>query len=262
MTIRFLIVGTQRTGSQALFLALNLHPEVVCGGEWTQDVAGYRKLSVAKRALYGDISDVRKHRPADEMRRADQLGASAGWYGFKILFRSSDKWLVRPRLSPALVVDRLEAHLAWLQGTPDIRIIQLVRRDGVEWLKSKYLARTTGSFTHTHYPDDAKVTVPVAKAIKALESKNWVDRRLSTLASSNPYLRVVYEDFAADNRRGLETCLEFLGCDSNRIPRDARFTEKQSKQSAANYIRNYDELSRALECRGLRSSALLAGAMA
>ena len=259
MTIRFLIVGTQRTGSQALFLALNLHPEVVCGGEWTQDVPGHRKLAVAKRALEGNIQDVRQHRPADEMRRADELGASAGWYGFKILFRSSDKWLVHPRLSPALVVDRLEAHLMWLRERADIRIIQLVRRDGIEWLKSKYLARSTGSFTHTHYPDDAKVTVPVAKAIKALEAKNWVDRRLSTLASSNPYLRVVYEDFSADNRRGLEGCLEFLGCDPTRVPQDARFTEKQSKQSAVRYIRNHDELSRALDRRGLRSSALLAG---
>lgn len=262
MTIRFLIVGTQRTGSQALFQALNLHPDVVCGGEWTQEVPTHRKLSVAKRALAGDVRDVQGHRPADEMQRVREFGADAGRFGFKILFRSSDKWLVHPRFSPALVVDRLEAHVAWLRKTPDIRIIQLVRRDGIEWLKSKYLARTTGSFTHTHYPDDAKVTVPIGSAVKALEAKNWVDHRLSGLASTNPYLRIVYEDFAADNRRGLESCLGFLGCDVSRVPPEARFIEKQSKQSAAAYIRNHDELSRVLETRGLRMSGLLSGGVA
>lgn len=262
MTVSFLIVGTQRTGSQALFQALNLHPSVVCGGEWTQQVSSHRKLVVAKRALAGDISDVEAHRPADEMQRIRKSGAAAGWLGFKILFRSSDKWLLHPRFSPALLVDRLEAHLAWLRKTPNVRVIQLVRRDGIEWLKSKYLARTTGAFTHTHYPDDAQVIVPIGSAIKALEAKNWVDRRLSRLASTNPYLRIVYEDFAADNRRGLETSLEFLGCDVSQIPPGARFTEKQSKQSAAAYIRNHDELSRVLEARGLRMSSLLSGGVA
>ena len=256
MPIRFLIVGTQRTGSQALFQAVNLHPEVVCGGEWTQDAPVHRKVSVAQRALAGDVTDVLRHRPDDEMLRVRTLGPTAGWYGFKILFRSSDKWLGCSRLAPALIVDRLEAHLAWLRSAPNVRIIQLVRADGIEWLKSKYLARITGSFTHTHYPDDAKVTVPIRRAVKALESKNWVDRRLSTLASSNPYLRVVYEDFASDNRRGLESCLKFLGCDVGKLPPATRFIEKQSKRPASAYIRNHDELYQVLEARGLRMSNL------
>lgn len=258
MAIRFLIVGTQRTGSQALFQALNLHPDVVCGGEWTQGVAAYRKIAVAKAALAGDVSEVEGHRPIDEMQRVRDQKAYAGWFGFKILFRSSDKWLVHPRLAPALFADRLEAHLRWLATAPDVRVIQLVRSDGVEWLKSKCLARVTGSFTHKHYPDDAKVTIPIKSALKALESKNWVDRRLSSLSDTNPYLRVVYEDFAADNRRGLESCLGFLGCDVRKLPAEAPFIQKQSKQPASNYIRNFDELAPVLEARGLRTSALLA----
>lgn len=257
MPIHFLIVGTQRTGSQALFHAFNLHPDVVCGGEWTHEVPWYKKVAVASRALVGDFAEVTGTRPADEMRRAQELAAQAGWFGFKILFRSSDKWLVHPRLSPAQFFDRLEAHLVWLRQNREIRVIQLVRRDGIDWIKSKYLARATGTFTHTHYPEDAKITVPVHKALKSLQAKNWVDRRLATLADSNPYHRVIYEDFATDNRRELEACLAFLGCDITRLPPDGRFTEKQSKQSAASYIRNFEELAGAIEVSQLQSSALL-----
>jgi LPS sulfotransferase NodH len=253
----FLILGTQRTGSQALFQAFNLHPDVVCGGEWTQDVAWYRKRATAERALDGDVSGVAGLRPADEMQRVREQGTTAGCYGFKILFRSSDKWLGHPRLAPALLVDRLEAHLTWLKRRPDVHVIQLVRRDGVEWLKSKYLARSTGKFTHSQYPDDARIDVPVHHALRALRAKNWVDRRIASLEQTNPYLRVIYEDFAADNRRGLETCLAFLGCDLSRLPADTRFIEKQSKAPAAAYIRNFDELAAALAERQLDSSALL-----
>ena len=257
MPRKFLIVGTQRTGSQALFQALNLHPDVVCGGEWTQDVPAHRKIDVAARALAGDISDVIDLRPADEMQRVKERAVATSWFGFKILFRSSDKWLLHPRVAPALLVDRLEGHLAWLRQQSDVYIIQLVRADGIEWLKSKYLAKATGAFTNALYPEDTRITVPVRKALRALQAKNWVDRRLATLANSNPYCRIVYEEFAADNKRGLETCMAFLGCDVTRLPADLRFIEKQSKQSADSYIRNYEELAGALEARQMRSADLL-----
>ena len=99
--------------------------------------------------------------------------------------------------------------------------------------------------------------MPIRSAVKALEAKNWVDRRLSSLASTNPYLRIVYEEFAKDNRSGLESCLSFLGCDIRKLPPVARFIEKQSKQPASAYIRNHDELSKVLETRGLRMSTLI-----
>lgn len=256
MPVRFLIVGTQRTGSQALFQALNLHPEVLCGGEWTQTVPCYKKISVASMAINGDYRRVVKNRPEEEMHRFESVAEAAGWFGFKVLFRSSDKWFGHPRLAPALLLDRLEGHLGWLRQRPDIRVIQLVRKDGVEWLKSKYLSRATGNFTHTQYPDDVKVTIPLGRALRALKAKDWVDRRLSSLASSNPYHRIIYEDFAADNRGALNSCLTFLGCDVTKLPLEGRFIKRQSSQTAASYIKNFEELVVALNASGLRMSSL------
>lgn len=247
MLKNFLIVGTQRTGSQALSAAFNLHPQVVCGGEWTQRVTWLRKVSMAERALAGDFHGLISRRPELLKRFTTAFTSQTKWLGFKVLFSSSDKWLGHPRFAPALVKDRLEGHLGWLRSRPDIHIIQLVRRDTIEWLKSKYVARYTGLYTNKQYPEGTKIVIPVWAALRAAESKAWVDRKLMELASTNPHLLVSYEDFLADNRQELESCLEFLGCDPGMLPDSGEFRKRQSKGSAADYIENYFELLAALD---------------
>lgn len=248
----FLIVGTQRTGSQALYDALNLHPDVVCLGELTHHVSFTKKLRAAELALNGDLGKLIEARPKDRRIVSERLTDSTTWLGFKILFRSSDKWLVHPRWAPALLLDRIEDHLAWLGSRPDVHVIQLIRRDSVEWLKSKYLARETGRFMNKEYPSDLKVRIPLQRALRSAEAKAWVDKRLTAIASTNPYHRVYYEDFLRSNREVLESCLGFLHCDKSKLPEDARFINRQSTKSAADYISNYTELDRLLSDRQLR----------
>ena len=247
----FLILGTQRTGSQALYFALNLHPEVVCGGEWTFKTHSHQKIKKAEQALAGEFQQLLVGRSGLQARYSDALTPETRWLGFKILFRSSAKWLGHPALAPALWVDRFHGHLQWLRGRPDIHIIQLVRRDPVEWLKSKYLSRATGMTTNREYPEGFKVRIPIAPALRALASKRLVDDGLAALANTNPYHRVFYEDFREDNRTELESCLDFLGCDAAKLPVDGAYRKRQSKGDAANYIENYDELADALERNGV-----------
>ena len=245
----FLILGTQRTGSQALYGALNLHPEVVCGGEWTFKSASYEKIRKAEQALAGDFQEFLV-RPHLQERYANAVTPETRWLGFKILFRSSAKWLGSPALAPALWIDRLQGHLRWLRRRPDIHVIQLVRRDPVEWLKSKYLSRESGMYVNKQYPAEMKVRIPVGPALRAIAAKRWVDERLAGLAASNPYHRVEYEDFLADNRRAVEACLAFLGCDPDRLPVEGPYRKRQSKSDASQYIENYDELVAALQRNG------------
>lgn len=248
----FLIVGTQRTGSQSLYDALNQHPDVVCVGELTHHVSYLHKLRAAEKALRGDLAELVKNRPKDKRIVLERFSGNTVWLGFKILFRSSDKWLVHPRFAPALLLDRLEAHLAWLKSRPDIHVIQLIRRDHVEWLKSKYLARATGNFMNKEYPSDMTVMIPVGRAFRSLEAKAWVDARLSSIVSTNPYHLVYYEDFLHENRTVLRSCLNFMQCDDSKLPEDPKFIRRQSTKSAAEYILNYAELDRALRERRLR----------
>ena len=241
----FLILGTQRSGSQAIYFGLNQHPEVVCGGEWTFNAPWYQKIRKAEEALAGDFEQCLIRRPDLQERYSNAVTHEIRWLGFKILFRSSAKWLGHPALAPALWVDRLEGHLDWLRRRSDIQVIQLVRRDPVGWLKSKYLARATGSTTK-EYAAGIRVRIPVGPAIRALATKRHVDERLSSLVDSNPYHLVYYEDFALDNQKALESCLAFIGCDPVRLPIGAPAKRRQSNSPAADYTENFDELMTAL----------------
>ena len=254
----FLVLGTQRTGSQAFYVALNLHPEVVCGGEWTFKTPSPLKIRKAEQALAGDFQEFIMGQQYLRDRYSEALTDQTRWLGFKILFRSSAKWVGHPALAPALWLDRLEGHLRWLRRHPDIHVIQLVRQNPVEWLKSKYLGRAFGH-THKAYAEGYKVRIPLGPALRAIKAKERVDQRIAGLAATNPYHRVVYEDFLADNLGELERCLAFLGCDADKLPDGGRYPKRQSKRDASEYIENYDELVGALKRVGAWPVQLASG---
>lgn len=244
----FIIVGTQRTGSTALFRSLNFHPDVACGSEWTQDVLAHRKIAVAERALGGDFSVL-----SSRQRRRIQsfFRPEVRWLGFKLLFRSSAAWLLHPRFAPALWLDRLEAFRRWMALRPSMRIIHVVRNDRIEWLKSKYLADKSRAFAGTDYPDGLTVHVPVGEALRRLEAKAWIDGRLSGLADSNPYVRVSYEEFLESDHAIVNRLMEFLDCDPERLGEfEYRKQRKQSKRPASHYITNFDQLAAAVGVAG------------
>lgn len=252
MRRNFIIVGTQRTGSTALFRSLNFHPDVACGSEWTQDVPAHRKIRVAERGLAGDLTAL-----SDRQRRRIEsfLTPEARWLGFKLLFRSSGFWRVHPRLAPALWLDRLEAFRRWIAAHPDLHVIHVMRNDPVEWLKSKYLADTSRAFAGQDYPEGLTVNIPPGEAIRRLECKAWVDGRLSLLARSNPYVGVTYEEFLESDRAIVDRLMKFLGCDPAKLGEfEYRKQQKQSKRTARDYVTNFDQLVAAL-----RSSGLVAG---
>lgn len=252
MPRNFIIVGTQRTGSTALFRSLNFHPDVACGSEWTQDVLAHRKLIVAERALSGDFSALspRQRRRIDQVYTADKR-----WLGFKLLFRSSGAWMLHPRYAPALCLDRLEAFIRWIAARPEMRIIHVTRNDAVDWLKSKYLADRSRAFAGKGYPEGLTVRVPVGEAVRRLRAKAWIDTRLASLSASNPYIRVSYEEFLDSDRAIVGRLMQFLDCDLQKLGDfEYRKQQRQSKGSARDYIRNYDQL-----VSSLRDARIIAG---
>lgn len=254
MVKNFIIVGTQRTGSTALYHALNFHPDIACGGEWTQSIPWYKKIRNAQQALRGDFSGLT---PRNQERIGKVFHEQTQWLGFKMLFRSSDKWFFHPRLAPALKLDQLENCLSWIRQHAHMHVIHIVRRDAVDWLKSKYLASTTGLFTIEHYPEDLKVKIPLHEAVKRLRAKNWIDHRLATLAQKNPYHQIHYEDFLKCNEEMILSVVQFLQCDTTRTePIEYGLQQKQSTGEASDYIANYDELVSELERLNLLYSPL------
>jgi LPS sulfotransferase NodH len=246
-TRNFLIVGTQRTGSTALFRALNFHPDIACGSEWTQDVPSHRKLATAARALDGDFSSLS---PRQRRRIERVFDPRKTWLGFKLLFRSSAGWAIHPALAPALLLDRYRAFLRWISARPALYVIHIERANAVDWVKSKYLSDATKSWTGSTYPESLRIQVPVNEALRRLASKHWVDCGLSMLRASNPYIRVRYEDFLEDDHAVVADVIRFLECDPARLQRiDYRRHRKQSTRPADEHISNYSELREAVSRR-------------
>ncbi|MEZ5595558.1 MAG: hypothetical protein R3E84_04070 [Pseudomonadales bacterium] len=118
-------------------------------------------------------------------RIEQSLNMQARWLGFRWLFRSSDKWLVHPACSPAVWLDGLGGLTSWLARNPDIRIVHVVRRDNVAWIRSKYLSRETGTFSEGQYPEHLRITVDMGEARRRIQAKHWLDDKLSRPALTN-----------------------------------------------------------------------------
>lgn len=250
---KFVIVGTQRTGSSALAESIGMHPSVACGWEWSLRVPWRHKLLAAKRGLEGDFSLLMDH----ERQHMERIfSEQTCWIGYRSLFRASDKWLVSPRFSAALFADRFNDHLAWFKSQRDLHIIHIVRYDNIEWLKSKFISQAANAYVGKEYPEDLKVTVPLRASVKRLQSKAWVDDQLANLGTSNPYLRVRYEDLLADRTRVLCEALRFLALDPAGVDVGQATLFRQSTGDASRYISNYNELRLALEALQLLTSRL------
>lgn len=176
------------------------------------------------------------------------------WIGYRSLFSSSDKWLFTPGFNIALLSDRFGDHLRWFARQPDLHIIHIIRRDNVDWLKSKYASRATNAYVGTEYPEGLKVTIPIRSSIRRLQTKNWIDQNLAGLARSNHYFKVEYEHFLEDRVTVMADALQFLGLDVNSVADAGAKVLRQSTGDAAHYILNYVALHRALEEHGLLKS--------
>lgn len=240
----FLMVGTQRTGSSALAEAINTHPQISCGWEWTERTAFLSKLSAMEDGLRGNFKHL-EPRTRDHIESS--MGSETRWLGFRRLFGASNKWVMSPRFSLKLLSDRFDAHRRWIRSHPELRLIHIVRTNDVAWLKSKFVAKDQKSYVGSEYPEDLKVQIPISEAKARVTAKHWLDEQLAALATSNPYLRVDYESMASDLPAEAQRIASFLDCDPAALALENTIIKKQSTRSDKDYIANYDELCSALK---------------
>lgn len=239
----FMILGTQRTGSSALAEKLSLHPEIVCGWELTESWSVLRKVHVMEQALKGNFAHV-PNRKRSHLETA--LRKEPSWLGFRRLFGATNKWILHPRYSAKLLIDLFESHLHWFKTNTNVHIIHIRRQDDLEWLKSKYVAAVTDSFSGQAYPDNLQVHIPCEAAKRRIESKYWIDDQLRTLANTNPYLEIVYEEFAKQPIQETTKALKLLGCDAREVSWADAVMKPQSRRKASNYISNVEEIERTI----------------
>jgi LPS sulfotransferase NodH len=244
----FIVVGTQRTGSSAIAETLGLHPMVTCGWEWTVGIARHKKITSAKQGMESDFSVLNFE---DQAHMATVHNDNKVWLGFRWLFSASWKWIIHPRFSPALWMDRLEDFIKWVHRYPNIHIIHVVRGNNIDWLKSVYLARKTNLYSKKKYPDGLKVYIPEWEALYRIRAKKWIDERLNTIKGKNPFLCIEYEDFLNNPNAAAAMALNFLHCDETNVKLVSRSLKKQSKGKNSDYILNYNGLVKKLSKKNM-----------
>jgi LPS sulfotransferase NodH len=240
----FIVLGTQRTGSSAITKLINSHPNILCGLEWTASKPRKKKIETASDLLSCNFKSLQVY---DKEYVDIKYSENINWVGFKILFSSSDKWILNPRYSIALWFDQLSNHLNWLKSRQDTHVIHIVRNDNMDWIKSVFLAKTTKMFSEKKYPDGLKIHINVKKAISRIKSKNWVYNQIASLKFTNPYCQVEYEEFNNDKRKTATRIMHFLNCDPSLMDYSKFNAVKQSKHHAKKYILNYSQLHSALK---------------
>lgn len=240
---RFVIVTTGRTGSTRLRLLLDSHPLITCHGELFGE-----NLSTLAAPGSEDHQRLLAERERDPvgfaMHRAfAPTGAAA--VGFKILYQQ--------------LLTRWPGLLDALRRAQDVRVIHLVRRNGIKRFMSEYFVGTvTGKnvyFQDEPLPRIEPVIVPATILLDRLCEERRQSARIRELFAGHRCHEIAYEDSLDDNGPALRAVQEFLGVPPAGLTAPIR---KILPDDLRQLIANFDEVAAAV--RGTPFESMLGGA--
>lgn len=230
--VRFIVVGRSRTGSNLLRSLLNAHSGVETYGEVFRspgrDAMDWDHIGVLRQ------SD-RMHRlllddPIKfiETRIYRRYPAGIAAVGFKIFYyhaREGNWQTVWP----------------YLQQQTSHHVIHMKRRN----MLSTHLSRKRAEITDVWVNTSGQAEPPVAVTLDYDQcladfqrTQAWEEAADAAFAG-HPKIELFYEDLAQDNDRAMRPVQQFLGLDYQPV---APTIHKQSRQTLAEAIANYDEL--------------------
>ncbi len=244
---KFVVVGTQRTGTTLIRTTLNSHPQVTCTGEvfkvpgWYVDRVSRR---IIRRTAFQDPSSYSAWTEKSLLRRLghyawrarntreylDQFYSdqSSEAKGFKVMYNQTQRF-------PA-VIPYIRDH--------QISVIHVVRENFLKTLVSRIVAEQRNLY-HARQGSDAprkaiKVTVPADRLIGELQRIKLHTNRWQELFGDTPhYLRVVYESFSRNKEKEGAEMLAFLGLGSSAM---SSSLVKINSDSLVDVIENYSEV--------------------
>ena len=194
---RFCILTTGRTGSTRLRLLLDSHPLVRCHGELFGE--NLSTLAAPGSDAHQALLAERAADPAAFLARAFEPGGARA-AGFKLLYGQ--------------LLNRWPGLLDLLQADRSVRIVHLVRRNGIKRFLSEYFV---GTVTGRHLcprdeepPAVGPVTIPVAALLADLEAVPVQAARIRDLFREHPFHEIAYEDSLDDDGPAMRAVQAFL----------------------------------------------------
>lgn len=225
--VRFIIVTIGRTGSTRIRKLLDSHPEVRCHGELFGE--SIRPHASDDPALLARLLVERETDPGAFLMNRALSSPGARAVGVKILCQQLFE--AHPGLVERIRVER------------DVRIVHLVRRDGIRRFISEWFVGT-GLVRHSYSADERAPTVePVAipvDAVRADLARVAAEcARVRREFAGHPYMEIAYEDSLDDDGPTLRGLQEFIGVAPAALRCELRRVLPQDPRAL---VANYDEI--------------------
>lgn len=241
--VRFVVVGTQRTGTTLIRTSLASHPRIRCEGEVF--LTGSRKTKPYPGELgfnaYLSQSFHRKlghylWRGRTVRQYLDNLYSLSGYdaIGFKVMYSQVRFWRY------PMVIPFIKEH--------QVRVIHVVRDNALKTLVSRVTAAARSLYHSTNAVSTRKVTLSIGDLQYKLreicrESTFWE----TTFRDIVPYLRITYESFSGNRELEEQRMLAFL--DMDYAPLSSSLV-KINPDDMSQLIENYDKV-----CEHLKNTA-------
>ncbi len=247
--VRFIVAGTQRSGTTLIQTTLDSHPQIFCEGELFQMRRLFRKIP---RKSYGQ--------PGYRWwlgGRADRWLMHATWRSIAV--RQYLDWFITQSDSPVFgfklmwnQTERFPGTLKFLEDNGYL-LLHIRRRNILRSLVSRFAARARGLHHSTRAVATPLVTLPVHDLLTRLERISTDNINWERLGEQLPYLRIDYEDYVENPTIEDERMLDFLGA-----PKDVAIKSplvKVTPNDLRKVIANFDEVAKAL--KGTEYEAML-----
>ncbi|MEM9388292.1 MAG: sulfotransferase [Pseudomonadota bacterium] len=236
--LRFVVVGTQRSGTTYLRQCLDSHPQVDCRGE------------LFARS-YGKSDGYHAYRSSSALR---QLGHYA-WRGAQVA-SFMNATLGRAEMGvEAIGFKLMRSHVRrvpyeYSMLLPQLRrrgyrVIHVIRKNLLRVLVSRRTALARGQFHARTALPAVKITLPIATLLQELE-KVAAENRFWATATSGAFerLEVEYEQFVADQQTQSQRMLGFLKVNRS-LPLHSPH-KQVNRAPLAHIVGNYTEVAATL----------------
>lgn len=236
---KFVIFGTQRTGTTLVRTSLSSHPEILCCGEVFN--LGKRPYSHAdgfwaysRSSLNHRIQTLFKPESLTESYLKQLYSNSnVSAVGFKLMLNHCT---ARPYIWHLLSEQKIRGLLIWRENALKTLVSRrIAAKSGVYHVSSSLKAKSA-----VKEWAGSTVTIDTHSLLRELEDITLEpDAWRKLLRQEIEYIDVVYEEYVENMRLGNDRILDFLSIDQRPLTSDLK---KVNQDSLCNLISNYDEV--------------------